>query len=290
MTQIPIGTRIRVTGICMVVQASSIGPNEQEVPFNILLRSFDDISVIAGPSPLSVRNLAFLVGLLLVLLFAAGTRGWFIERQVRRENASTAYIERRRSRILEDINGSRPLAEIIEQVTELVSFRLRGAPCWCQVIDGAQLGNCPRNLEAFRVVHELISAPHWAAPGSHLCCVRSAHQATIVESETLFEAAALDKPGVENRRLYTDLVRRSEFDLLTDIHNRFSLENYLEKQIEEARQNATVFGLVYIDLNDFKQVNDVLWTPGRRSLSSRSREPHEAPTSWRRHVGPTRRG
>jgi diguanylate cyclase (GGDEF)-like protein len=38
---------------------------------------------------------------------------------------------------------------------------------------------------------------------------------------------------------------------------RFSLETYLEKQNEEARQNATIFGLVYVDLNDSRQVNDV---------------------------------
>src|ERR1019366_6273017 len=77
------------------------------------------------------------------------------------------------------------------------------------------------------------------------------------EPETLVAAAALTKLAIETRRPYTDLVRRSEFDLLTDIPNRFSMENYLERQSEEARQNATIFGLVYIDLNDFKQVNDI---------------------------------
>ena len=257
MLQIPAGTRIRVTGICVVVQANSIDPTEQEVPFNILLRSFDDISVIASPPLLSVRNLVLLVGILLLLLFAAGARGWFIERKVRRENASMAYVERRRSRILEDINGSRPLAEIIEQVTELVSFRLRGSPCWCQIVDGAQLGNCPPNLTAFRVVHEPISARTGLPLGSIYAAFDPLTKQHAVESETLFEAAALTTLAIETRRLYTDLVRRSEFDLLTDIHNRFSLENYLERQIEEARQNATIFGLVYIDLNDFKLVNDV---------------------------------
>ena len=70
-------------------------------------------------------------------------------------------------------------------------------------------------------------------------------------------AAALATLAIETRRLYTDLVHRSEFDLLTDIHNRFSLESYLDQQIEEARQNASIFGLIYIDLNEFKQVNDV---------------------------------
>ncbi len=257
MPQIPAGTRIRIIGICMAVQANSIDPTEQEVPFNILLRSFNDISVIASPSPLSVRNLVILVGILLALLFAAGARGWFIERKVRRENASMAYIERRRSRILEDINGSRPLAEIIEQITELVSFRLHGTPCWCRIVDGAQLGNCPPNLKAFRVVHEVIQARTGPPLGDIYAAFDPLTKQHSTESEILFAAAALTSLAIETRRLYTDLVRRSEFDLLTDIHNRFSLESYLESQIEEARQNATIFGLVYIDLNDFKQVNDV---------------------------------
>jgi len=257
MLQIPVGTRIRVTGICMVVQANSIDPTEQEVPFNILLRSFNDISVIASPSPLSIRNLVLLVGVLLVLLFAAGARGWLIERKVRRQNAAMAYIERRRSRILEDINGARPLAEIIEQITELVSFRLSGAPCWCQIEEGAQLGNCPSNLTAFRIFHEPIPARTGPPLGNLYAAFDPLTKHRAIESETLFAAAALTTLAIETRRLYSDLVRRSEFDLLTDIHNRFSLERYLEKQIEEARQNASIFGLVYIDLNDFKQVNDV---------------------------------
>jgi len=63
--------------------------------------------------------------------------------------------------------------------------------------------------------------------------------------------------GHRDRRLYSDLVHRSEFDLLTDIHNRFSLDKHLNALIEEARMKASIFGLIYIDLDDFKQVNDV---------------------------------
>ena len=77
---------------------------------------------------------------------------------MRRQDAATAYIESRRSRILEDINDSRPLAEIIEQITELASFKLRDIPCWCQIFDGAELGNCPPDLTSFRVVQEGIPA------------------------------------------------------------------------------------------------------------------------------------
>lgn len=94
----------------MSEQANSIDPTEQEVPFNILLRSFDDIAVVASPSLLNVRNLIVLAATLLVLLIVAGVRAWLTERKIRRQNAAMAYIERRRGRILEDINGARPLA------------------------------------------------------------------------------------------------------------------------------------------------------------------------------------
>ncbi|MGA3102826.1 MAG: GGDEF domain-containing protein, partial [Terracidiphilus sp.] len=66
------------------------------------------------------------------------------------------------------------------------------------------------------------------------------------ESEALSMAVALTALAIETRRLYTDLRHRSEFDLLTDIHNRFSLDKY-----------AGIFGLIYIDLDKFKQVNDL---------------------------------
>jgi len=257
MWQIPAGTTVRVTGICMAVQPNAVGPFEQQVPFDILLRSFDDIAVLAQPSLLNVRNLILLVGFLLVLLFAAGIRGWVSERKVRRQNARVAYIERRRSRILENINGSSPLAEILEQITELVSFRLQGAPSWCRIIDGAQLGNCPTEPSAFRIVEEQISARSGPPLGMIYAAFDPHTKARPYESEALSSAAALATLAIETRRLYSDLVHRSEFDLLTDIHNRFSLEKCLDDQIHQARLNAAVFGLVYIDLNDFKQVNDV---------------------------------
>jgi len=256
MRWIALGSRVHVTGICTILDSSAVNPGE-EAPFNILIRSFDDISVIAKPSMLNVRNLTLLVGLLLVLLLAAGARAWVVERKVRHQNAEVAYAERRRGRILEDINGSRPLAEVIEQITELVSFKLRGAPCWCQIFDGAQLGNCPHNLTSFRIVSEQILARSGSPLGTMYAAFDPLAHRYADESAPLSMAVGLATLAIETRRLYSDLVHRSEFDLLTDIHNRFSLENNLDLQIAQARQSAGVFGLIYIDLNDFKQVNDV---------------------------------
>ncbi len=257
MWQIPVDTTIRVTGICMAVQPNAIDPTEQKIPFDILLRSYEDIAVVAQPSPLNVRNLALLVGFLLVLLFAAGVREWVRERKVRQESAKVAYIERRRSRILEDINGSRPLAEIIEQIAELVSFKLQGAPCWCRIVDGAQLGNCPPELSPFRIVQEEIPGRSGQPLGTIYSAFDPLGKPRAYESESLSTAAALAALAIESRRVFSELLHRSEFDLLTDVHNRFSLEKYLDLQIERARQNAGVLGLIYVDLNEFKQVNDI---------------------------------
>ena len=254
MKDIPTGSRVRVTGISMFYRTD---PFNGPVASDLLIRTFDDVEVLAGPPWLSVTNLSRLVGVLLLLLFLGGSRAWFTERKLRRQNAEAAYIERRRGGILEDINGSRPLAEIIEQITELVSFKLRGVPCWCQVADGAKLGNCPANLTAFRIVQEPIRARSTTPLGVIHAAFDPLGKPRPYESETLSMAAALAALAIESRKLYSDLLRRSEFDLLTDVHNRFSLEKRLDAQIEKSRQDAGMFGLIYIDLDDFKHVNDV---------------------------------
>jgi len=257
MKQVQPGARIRVTGICMTMQANTIDPSEQEIPFNILLRSFDDIEVVAKPSLLNTRNLIILVGLLLFVVIMVGARGWAVERKMRRQTAALGYIEQRRSRILEDINGARPLAEIIEQITELVSLRLFGAPCWCQITDGARLGNFPPSTSQFRVVEEQIAARSGPPLGTIYAALDPLSKPRANESQALSAGAGLASLAIETRRLYTELHHRSEFDLLTNIHNRFSLDKYMDALIEEARERASIFGLIYIDLDEFKQVNDL---------------------------------
>jgi diguanylate cyclase (GGDEF)-like protein len=255
------GSKVRVSGICT---PHSSDPLNGPVEFDLLLRSFDDIAVIANPSWFSTRNLTRIVIALLLAVIAAGAWGSFLMRRVHLQTTAMAArtdaeadLERRRARILEDINGSRPLAEIVEQIVELVSFQLKGAPCWCQIADGARLGNCPPDLAALRVVQQEIPARCGPPLGSVFAAFDPAKKPSSVEPEALSMAVGLATLAIETRRLYSDLLHRSEFDLLTDIHNRFSLEKMLDAQIEEARENAGVFGLVYIDLDGFKQVNDI---------------------------------
>ncbi|MGH9599203.1 MAG: diguanylate cyclase domain-containing protein, partial [Terracidiphilus sp.] len=254
MYEVPLGSTIKVTGICTILDSN---PDHGEASFNILLRSFRDIDVIAQPSLLNVRDLIYVIGLLFVVVILVGARIWLLERKVRRETMALAYLERRRSRILEQINNARPVAEIVEQITEVVSFRLRGAPCWCQLADGACIGNKPPKFTSQQIIHREIPG----RPGTVLGVIYAALDSLVkpghLEEKALSLGSELTALAIEAAQLYSDLVHRSEFDLLTDVQNRFSLERGLNGLIQSARQSHGVFGLVYIDLNEFKQVNDL---------------------------------
>jgi diguanylate cyclase (GGDEF)-like protein len=256
MKVIPVGSRIRVTGICVPLNSN---PFSQDAHFNILLRSADDIEVLTPPSVWNAHNVALFFGGLLLLALVAGMRGWSLEHKNRRKVVSLAYMEQRRARILEDINHSRPLAGTLERITELVSVRLNGAACWCHVAEGATLGNRPSHLstESFRTVEHIIPSRTGQALGSLFAAFDARTKSSIVEREALAMAAALATLAIETSRLYSDLVHRSEFDLLTDVQNRFVMEKKLTAMIQATRQSAGVFGLIYIDLNQFKRVNDV---------------------------------
>jgi len=254
MKVVPAGSKIRVTGIGMFYTPD---PFNGPVATDVLLRSPDDIGVIGGPPLVSIRTLILMVSLLVAVVVIVGARGWAIEHKVGRQTVALAAFERQRSRILEDINGSRPLSEIVEEIAALVSMKMDGAPSWCQISDGARLGSYPANSTALRLAQVEIPARSGAPLGVIFAGLDPLSRPEPGEADALAMGAELATLAIETRRLYADLRHRSEFDLLTDIHNRGSLDGLLDAQIEKARQDADIFGLIYIDLDEFKLVNDL---------------------------------
>ncbi len=268
MNQVPLQSTVRVTGICVSEDSNPVDAN---IPFKILMRSPDDITVISSPPLLNVPNLILLIGLMLVVLVVVGTWGWILERRVRQKTAAlaakveaeaelqkrSAQLEQKRSQILEHINGAHPLAEILEEIADMVSFLLDGAPCWCEVADGARLGKYPHQLESLRIHREEITSRSGSPLGMLFAGFIPGSLPVAHETEALPQGARLAALAIETRRLYSDLLHRSEFDLLTDIHNRFSLEKRMDTLIELARKKPRIFGLIYIDLDKFKQINDL---------------------------------
>jgi diguanylate cyclase (GGDEF)-like protein len=261
MKQVPIGSSVLVTGISMLY---SPDPSSGPATSDLLLRSFNDITVVAPPSWLSVRNLIWIAGLLLFIVLAAVVWGWTLERKVRRQTdemaaraEAEAALERLRSRLLEDINGPEPLESILEQITEMVSFRMGGVPCWCELKDGAQLGRNVPVESGVPVLKEEIRTRSGAALGMLYALPGPGVELTADYAEALSGGGQLAALAIETRSHYSDLLRRSEFDTLTAVHNRFSLHKLLDERIEEAHKHGGIFGLIYIDLDDFKQVNDI---------------------------------
>jgi diguanylate cyclase (GGDEF)-like protein len=177
------------------------------------------------------------------------------EHDAKQERHST-QLELKRSRILEDINSSRPLPELIDAITEMVAFSLDFPFCWCEMPDGARLGNAPGNMQGLRCIRLEIPARAGGALGTLFAAIELGEPRIQDEEAALEAGVRLATLAIETRRLYKDLVYRSEFDLLTDIYNRSSLDRYLEQLIEKSKVEGSIFGLVYIDLDEFKQVND----------------------------------
>jgi diguanylate cyclase (GGDEF)-like protein len=260
--RIPIGSRVRVTGICVAENADANAYGGQ-VPFNILLRSPDDIVVVKGPSILNIRNLLLLVGFLSAVVLTVATRSWLLGRKVREQalamadrTAAEADLERRRSSILEDINGVRPLAEILVKITEMASSALDGVPCWCEHGGWEALGRCPAQPEGLRVVKVSIDGRNGVPAGGLFAGMDRSLPADERENMVLANGAKLAALAIETRHLYHDLRWRSEFDLLTEIPNRFAFEKFLNLKIEEACRAGKRIGLIYIDLDKFKPIND----------------------------------
>ena len=255
LTRLPIGAKIGVTRIGMFYTPD---PFNGPVASQVLVRSEADIVVLAPPPLLNIRNLLLLAGVLLLIVFVVVARGWSLEHRVRRETAVTATVERGRSGVLEDINRAQPLEQILARITGLLCYKLHGAPCWCRLAGGETVGNCPDEAAASRLLLIQREIPsHSGTPlGTIFAAINPRSKVRGAGPDALFNAAQLAALAIETGGLYSDLLHRSEYDLLTDIPNRFSLEKQLGKLIEGGRRQDGTFGLIYIDLDDFKLVND----------------------------------
>ncbi|MFZ0393834.1 MAG: GGDEF domain-containing protein [Terracidiphilus sp.] len=62
--------------------------------------------------------------------------------------------------------------------------------------------------------------------------------------------------AIDNRRLYEDVLHRSEHDQLTGLANRSLVHRRLEEALEQAHAKGCHAALLYLDLDDFKTIND----------------------------------
>lgn len=260
-----VGSRVRTVGVCFMDAGNHW---RDRLWFDVRMRSLDDIEVIQPPSWWTTKRLAYITtGLSATILLAVIWVG-LLDRRLRartetwtRQSEEDAIRERRlarqeqqRSHILELISSSEPLPEVLREIQSMVSSRLFGASCWFElnIRDGSELKR-PSGPE---IVFEELFSRDGASLGLLLATpLRIAAESSEI-SPALTAGARLAELAIDTRRLYSDLRHRSEHDLLTDIPNRFSMEKHLDQLMARAERNEGIFGLIYVDLDKFKQIND----------------------------------
>lgn len=261
-----IGSRVRVTGICFMDPGNHW---RDRLWFDVRMRSLNDIAVVEPPSWWTMRRLSIAVSVLSVVILMAVIWAGLLDRRLRhqtevlaRQSQEDAIRERRRarqeqqrSRILELISSSEPLQDVLKDIQGIVTTRLLGARSWIELPSQSSPETTEAQSNAGMVTRTLMSPDGTVLGYLHAIPQPRATSPQEVE-DAMAAGACLAELAIDTRRLYTDLRRRSEFDLLTDVPNRFSMERKLDQLMLAARSSREAFGLIYVDLDRFKDVND----------------------------------
>jgi len=274
MPRFPIGSRIRVSGVCFV---ESGGPWNTALWFELYMRSPDDVKIFALPPWWSAQRLLYVIGGLGVLIVAALIWGTMLRRQVNRQTLALrrtmeeeaasqrrqAFLEKERSRVLEAINSSLPLDQVLGMISDFISEQMHGRSCWCAVAGGRVIGSVSSNqLEPPTANVRQSRREILSSTGNQLGTIILAGGDTPREepaeegAEVLDIGASLAALAIDNRRLYDGLIHRSQYDQLTQVPNRFLLGARADEAIRNARLHGRQLALIYIDLDRFKEVND----------------------------------
>jgi diguanylate cyclase (GGDEF)-like protein len=256
-----IGSRVRVTGVCFVDAGNHWS---DRLWFDLRMRSLADVTVLQIPSWWTVKHLAYTVMFMSGVILAAVLWAAMLGRRLRKQTAEDATRERlraryeqQRSQILERISSSAPTAEVLNEIQNMVSSRLNGVPCRFVLFDHGEAPARRERPSGPSPAYREIFSPNGDSLG-YLMVTEETHELPLeVTLAALESGGRLAELAIDTRRLYSDLRHRSEYDLLTDIPNRFSMERKLDQLMQSARTGEAVFGLIYVDLDCFKQVNDI---------------------------------
>jgi diguanylate cyclase (GGDEF)-like protein len=124
-------------------------------------------------------------------------------------------------------------------------------------------------FEWARTLHAAALAPvHGDNRVLGALCVLSAAQDTFGIGETKFLVTAASVLSAGLRRLDSEgqLVRLAKFDSLTDLPNRALFSDRFSQMVVQARRHEKPLGVLFIDLDHFKQVNDTFGHAGGDEL------------------------
>lgn len=148
----------------------------------------------------------------------------------------------------------------------------KGGPCCVAVLQRKPVIAADIELDPFWSDFRHLAAPPslkscWSVPiisgdrkvlGTIAVYRTASTQPAEAELELLEMASRLAAIALEHRQLLFDLERQANYDSLTALPNRFLFEDRLEEALETARDKTSHLGLLWIDLDRFKEINDTL--------------------------------
>ncbi len=254
------GAQVRVNGVCRVTPGITW---RKPLLFRMDLRSSSDVEVLSLPSWWNFRHLlivgsGLLASWLLIMLWVLVLRRR-VALQTRRIERSI-QVERERSRLLEQINSENPLNEVLRDICGSITLLVSEVCCYYVLLE-SETGTTQAALSERSGSSEfLYKASLSDARGKQVGMFRveSLKQRVLSpeEKDVLTMGASLANLAVNQRRMYDELNYHSSHDQLTALPNRRLADMRLEEVIEQAERTGTCIGVAYIDVDQFKQVND----------------------------------
>ncbi len=256
------GTLVTVSGICRVTPSIEWS---KPLLFRLDMREASDLAIVARPSWWNVKHLLLVVAALVTLSLLIMAWVVVLRRRVSDQTERierSIRVERQRSRLLEQINSETPLEQLLEDICSSIGVLVPGVHCSC-ILEESESGSLfessvPPKGARLELVYE---AGLTDARGRNIGVFRVGSTAWRTlsrdERETLAVGASLANLAVNQRRMYQELNYRSTHDQLTALPNRRLADMRLDSAVREATQRGTRVGVAYIDVDHFKQVNDV---------------------------------
>ena len=260
------GSRLSLTGICAVKANGNGNPSD----FQVVLRSPADLQVLSSPPWFDARRAVFILcGLMVATL---GVIGWvfILRRRLRQQTGiitnklknELALEERYRDIFERNLTGlyvAGPDGKILdcnEACARILGYTGRAA----------LFADSDRAEQVIRRFHESSSDVSFAAgteysferpdgtQGWALCSLR-VNRGKDNGSE-VFEGSLVD---ITERKLAEERIQfLAFFDSLTNLPNRTLVQDRLSKAIAVARRRREKIGVLHLDIDSFKVINDCL--------------------------------
>jgi len=261
LPDLPIGTLVAVSGICRVTP--SIEWNKPLL-FRLDMREANDLEIVARPSWWNVQHLLLVMGALVALSLLIMAWVFVLRRRVVDQTEKierSIQVERQRSRLLEAINSEAALEDLLQDICSSIGALVPRVYCSCTLLESVNGLGSGRNASGKSGRLELMyEAGLTDEKGRQIGVFRVEdtiwRTLSSEERETLAVGASLANLAVNQRRMYQELNYRSTHDQLTALPNRRLADAHLDALVTEAAQDGTRFGVAYIDVDCFKQVND----------------------------------